>query len=109
VLSAARKALELDPELVEARVLLADALQKDWQWAEAEAEYKQAIALSPSDAGAHASFSYWFLCQGGLRRRFLGRDVRRSLTRWRFTASKSAGYSFMLAATTRPFENCALC
>src|SRR6266478_9444476 len=64
VLAAARKALELDPELVEARVLLADALQKDWQWAEAEAEYKQAIALSPSDAGAHASFSYWFLCQG---------------------------------------------
>src|SRR5258706_136107 len=64
VLAAASKALELDPELVEARVLLADALQKDWQWAEAEAEYKQAIALSPSDAGAHASFSYWFLCQG---------------------------------------------
>jgi TolB-like protein/Flp pilus assembly protein TadD len=64
VLAAARKALELDPELVEARVLLADALQKDWQWAEAEVEYKQAIALSPSDAGAHASFSYWFLCQG---------------------------------------------
>jgi TolB-like protein/Tfp pilus assembly protein PilF len=64
VLAAARKALELDPDLVEARVLLADALQKDWQWAEAEAEYKQAIALSPSDAGAHASFSNWFLCQG---------------------------------------------
>jgi TolB-like protein/Flp pilus assembly protein TadD len=64
VLAAARKALELDPELVEAHVLLADALQQDWQWAEAEAEYKQAIALSPSDAGAHANFSYWFLCQG---------------------------------------------
>ena len=64
VLAAARKALDLDPELVEAHVLLADALQQDWQWAEAEAEYKQAIALSPSDAGAHANFSYWFLCQG---------------------------------------------
>jgi TolB-like protein/Tfp pilus assembly protein PilF len=64
MLAAARKALELDPDLVEAHVLLADALQKDWEWAEAEAEYKQAIALSPSDAGAHASFSYWFLCQG---------------------------------------------
>jgi TolB-like protein/Tfp pilus assembly protein PilF len=64
VLAATQKALELDPELVEARVLMADALQKDWQWAEAEAEYKQAIALSPSDAEANASFSYWFLCQG---------------------------------------------
>jgi tetratricopeptide (TPR) repeat protein len=64
VFAAARKALELDPELVEARVLLANALQKDWQWAKAEAEYKQAIALSPSDAGAHAGFADWFLCQG---------------------------------------------
>jgi TolB-like protein/Tfp pilus assembly protein PilF len=64
VFAAARKALELDPELVEARVLLADALQKDWQWAKAEAEYKQAIALGPSDAGAHAGFANWFLCQG---------------------------------------------
>jgi TolB-like protein/tetratricopeptide (TPR) repeat protein len=64
VLAAARKALVLDPELAEAHVLLADALQKNWQWAEAETEYKQAIALSPSDDGAHASFAYWFLCQG---------------------------------------------
>src|SRR5713101_7614046 len=61
VLAAARKALELDPELVEARVLLADALQKDWQWAEAEAEYKQAIELNPSDAGAHGGYSQWLL------------------------------------------------
>ncbi len=64
VLAAARKALELDPELVEARVLLADALQKDWQWANAEAEYKQAIELNPSDAGAHGGYSQWLLCQG---------------------------------------------
>jgi TolB-like protein/Flp pilus assembly protein TadD len=64
VLAAARKALELDPELAEAHVLLADALQKNWQWTEAETEYKQAIALSPSDDDAHASFAYWFLCQG---------------------------------------------
>lgn len=64
VLAAARKALELDPELVDARVLIADTLQKDWQWAEAEAEYKQAIELSPSDAGAQDGFSQWLLCQG---------------------------------------------
>jgi Flp pilus assembly protein TadD len=62
--AAARKALELDPELAEARVLLADALQKDWHWAEAEAEYKRAIELSPSDAVAHAGLASWLLCQG---------------------------------------------
>ena len=64
VLAAARKALELDPELVEARVVLADTLQKEWQWAEAEVEYRQAIQLSPSDAGARDGFSQWLLCQG---------------------------------------------
>jgi TolB-like protein/Flp pilus assembly protein TadD len=61
---AARKALELDPELAEARVLLANALQRDWHWAEAEAEYRRAIELSPSDAGAHAGLADWLLCQG---------------------------------------------
>jgi TolB-like protein/tetratricopeptide (TPR) repeat protein len=64
VLAAANKALELDPELVEAHILLADAMQKDWQWAKAEEEYKQAIAHNPSDAGAHSGFSSWLLSQG---------------------------------------------
>jgi TolB-like protein/Flp pilus assembly protein TadD len=63
-LVAARKALELDPDLAEARGLLANALQKDWHWAEAEAEYRRAIELSPSDAGAHAGLADWLLCQG---------------------------------------------
>jgi TolB-like protein/tetratricopeptide (TPR) repeat protein len=63
-LVAARKALELDPELADARVLLANALQKDWHWAEAEAEYRRAIELSPSDAAAHSGLADWLLCQG---------------------------------------------
>jgi TolB-like protein len=61
---AARKALELDPGLAEARVLLADALQKDWYWTEAEAEYRRAIELSPSDAEAQVGLAHWLLCQG---------------------------------------------
>ncbi|HEY1469176.1 MAG TPA: tetratricopeptide repeat protein [Candidatus Acidoferrum sp.] len=61
---AARKALELDPELAEARVLLANALQKDWRWEEAESEYRRALELSPNDAAAHAGLADWLLCQG---------------------------------------------
>ncbi len=64
VIAAARKALELDPELAEARVLLANALQKDWHWAEAEVEYRRAIELSPNDAAARAGLADWLLCQG---------------------------------------------
>jgi TolB-like protein/tetratricopeptide (TPR) repeat protein len=63
-LVAARKALELDPELAEARVVLANSLQKDWHWTEAEAEYRRAIELSPSDAAAHSGLADWLLCQG---------------------------------------------
>jgi len=64
VIEAARKALELDPQLAEARVLLANALQRDWHWEEAETEYRRAIELSPSDAGAHAGLAYWLVCKG---------------------------------------------
>lgn len=67
MLAAVNKALELDPDLVEARILLADALQKDWQWTKAEEEYKQAMAHNPNDAGALSGFSSWLLCQGRIQ------------------------------------------
>ena len=61
---AARKALELDPTIAEAHVLLADVLQRRWQWAEAEVEYRRALDLNPSDSAAHVGFARWLLCQG---------------------------------------------
>ena len=50
-MSAARKAIELDPELAEPHVLLGETYQRQWQWSEAEAEYKRALELNPNDAG----------------------------------------------------------
>jgi TolB-like protein/DNA-binding winged helix-turn-helix (wHTH) protein/Tfp pilus assembly protein PilF len=64
VFAAAGKALELDPQLVEAHLVLADTLAEDWRWSEAEAEYKRAVELSPSDADANAGLANWFNCQG---------------------------------------------
>ena len=64
VIRAARKALELDPELAEAHVLLAEVYQRRWQWSDAEAEYKQALQLKPNDAAAHLGLANWLLCQG---------------------------------------------
>src|SRR3981189_142351 len=61
---AARKALELDPELVEAHVLLANMAQEHWHWAEAEAEYRRALELSPNNAAAYSAFAYWLVSQG---------------------------------------------
>jgi TolB-like protein/Flp pilus assembly protein TadD len=64
VISAARKALELDPDIAEAHVLLANVLQEQWHWADAEAQYKRALELSPNDAHAHAGLALWLLTQG---------------------------------------------
>lgn len=63
-MSAARKALELDPELAEAHIIVADLLQTEWRWAEAEAEYRRALELAPSGAAAQDGFAGWLLSQG---------------------------------------------
>lgn len=64
VISAAEKALELDPDLADAHALLADVYQKRWQWADAEAEYKRALELNPNDSAAHLGYASWLMCQG---------------------------------------------
>jgi TolB-like protein/tetratricopeptide (TPR) repeat protein len=64
VMSAARKALELDPNLAEAHVLLAEVQQEQWHWADAEAEYRRALELNPNDADAYSGLASWLLCQG---------------------------------------------
>jgi TolB-like protein/DNA-binding winged helix-turn-helix (wHTH) protein/Tfp pilus assembly protein PilF len=54
---AALKALELDPDLSEAHVALAESLADyDWNWAEAEKEYRYAIDLDSNNANAH----HWY-------------------------------------------------
>jgi TolB-like protein/DNA-binding winged helix-turn-helix (wHTH) protein len=63
-ISAVQKALQLDPELPQAYVVLADLHQSQWHWSEAEAEYRRALVLNPNDAGAHAGLADWLLCQG---------------------------------------------
>jgi TolB-like protein/DNA-binding winged helix-turn-helix (wHTH) protein/Flp pilus assembly protein TadD len=63
-ISAARKALELDPELAEAHVQLGDVYQREWRWREAESEYKSALQLRPNDAEGHLGLARWLLAQG---------------------------------------------
>jgi TolB-like protein/DNA-binding winged helix-turn-helix (wHTH) protein/Tfp pilus assembly protein PilF len=64
VISAIRKALELDSALPEAHALLAVVYQSQWQWSDAEGEFKRALDLNPNDAGAHLAFARWLLSQG---------------------------------------------
>jgi tetratricopeptide (TPR) repeat protein len=64
LISAARKALELDPDLVQPHILLGEVYQRQWQWSDAEVELKRALELSPNDARAQERFAIWLLCQG---------------------------------------------
>ena len=64
IIDAARKALELDPGLARAHVLLASTHLRDWQWAEAEAEFRRALELDPNNALAYRGLAFWLLCHG---------------------------------------------
>jgi serine/threonine-protein kinase len=56
--AAAKRALEIDPNLAEAHSALAYSLGLyDWNWAEAEREFKRAIELDPKNALAHVRFA----------------------------------------------------
>ena len=59
------KALELDPELAQARNLRAEVkYQFDFDWIEAEKEFKKAIELNPNVASIRLAYG-WFLMSAG--------------------------------------------
>src|SRR5437016_3855725 len=64
MMSAVRKALELDPESAEAHNLMGGLKLVQWQWTEAEAEYRRALELKPNDAVALSGLASWLLSQG---------------------------------------------
>ncbi len=57
-IAAAKKALEIDPELAEAHAALAYARLYDWEWPAAEEGFQQALKLNPSYASAHLWYAH---------------------------------------------------
>lgn len=64
VVSAVRKALQLDPLVPGGHASLAAIYQQQWKWSESEAEYERALELRPNDMGVHSMFARWLLSQG---------------------------------------------
>jgi TolB-like protein/DNA-binding winged helix-turn-helix (wHTH) protein/Tfp pilus assembly protein PilF len=63
--AAAIKALELDPKMASAHVLLADVhLGFDWDWAAAEAEYRKALDLNPNVPEAQLGYATYLASLG---------------------------------------------
>ena len=63
--AAARKAIELDPELSEAHTSLAQLLSDyDWEWEAAGREFERAVALDPRNANARHWYSHYLIAMG---------------------------------------------
>jgi TolB-like protein/DNA-binding winged helix-turn-helix (wHTH) protein/Tfp pilus assembly protein PilF len=63
--AAAIKALELDPKMASAHVLLADVhLGFDWDWTAAEAEYRKALDLNPNVPEAQLGYATYLASLG---------------------------------------------
>lgn len=63
--NAASKALQLDPELNEAHLSLANTyFTYDWDWEAAEHEFKRALELNPSNATAHEWYGQYLIVRG---------------------------------------------
>lgn len=55
--AAARRAIELDPNLEDAHSALGVSLSQTYNWEEAEREYIRALEINPNFAGAHANYA----------------------------------------------------
>jgi tetratricopeptide (TPR) repeat protein len=63
--AAARRALELDPDMAEAEAALADvAMYFDWDWEAAERSFRRGIELNPSLAEIHAHYAWLHVLRG---------------------------------------------
>jgi serine/threonine protein kinase/tetratricopeptide (TPR) repeat protein len=63
--AAAKKALDIDPDLAEAHASLGlAALNYDWNWSVAETEFKRAIELNPNYGTAHHWYSSFLRAMG---------------------------------------------
>lgn len=63
-MAAARRALEIDPELAEAHAALAYSNLYDWNWAAAEEGLERAIRINPNYAFAHLWLAHYYTARG---------------------------------------------
>jgi len=63
-IDAARKALELDPQSVDAHLRLGLMYRVEWRWSDSESELRRALELNPNSAAVQAAIAEGIACQG---------------------------------------------
>lgn len=61
--ASAQRALELDEDLAEVHLTLADIEKAEWNWAQAERSYRRAIKLDPNLAAVYFSYAFYLSTQ----------------------------------------------
>ncbi len=105
--SAAKKALELDPNLAEAHASLAYVkLSYDWDLPGARQEFERAIALDPGSATAHHWYSHYFMAAGDMASATQQMQAAQRLEPLSsVSTSESAGATTTASVTRRPSIN----
>jgi TolB-like protein/lipoprotein NlpI len=73
---AARKALELDPQLAEAHAAMGAYQALEWNWSGAGASFQRAIELNPNLAQAHLLYATMYLVPTGQLKEAMGATLR---------------------------------
>jgi len=92
--AAARKALELDKNLADAHLALANLSLNAWDWAVAEAEYKRALELNPNLGDAHWGYSGYLIRIGRYDEAIA--EVKRSRELDPLSLNNNAGVGYVL-------------
>ena len=97
---AARKAVELGPQLADAHGAMAAALFNEFKWNEAEKEFQRALELAPNDAHLHYFHGYLYLLATGQAEAALA-EMRSALTLDPLSPIVNANYAMTLSAAHR--------
>jgi Tfp pilus assembly protein PilF len=97
---AARKAVELDPQLAETHGAMAAVLVGEFKWPEAEKEFQRALELAPNDAHLHYFYAFLYLLPIGKTDAALG-ELRTALLLDPLSPIVNANYAYTLYAAHR--------
>ena len=99
-MAAARKAVQLDPQLSEAHGAMAAALVGEFNWPEAEKEFQRALELAPNDAHLHYFHGFIYLLAMGKTEAALA-EIRSALALDPLSPIVNANYAFTLFTAHR--------